>query len=137
MSQLVSGAFEVQLEPLDVALADEAGGATRGRMSIDKQYRGALDGRSRGEMLTAMTSTPGSAGYVAIEKFVGTLQSRRGSFVLQHHATMTRGAPQLNIVVVPDSGTDELLGISGRMDIVVEAGAHRYRFDYELPAAAA
>lgn len=136
MQQRASGSFEVKLEPLAVALEDSvAGGAVRGRMSIDKQFTGDLAGRSRGEMLTAMTGTQGSAGYVAIEKVSGSLHGRAGSFVLQHHATMTRGAPQLDIIVVPDSGTDALTGISGRLEIIIDAGQHAYLFDYELPAA--
>ena len=63
---------------------------------------------------------------------VGTLHGARGSFVLQHHATMNRGAPQLSIVVVPDSGTDELLGLSGTMRIRVKDGRHHYEFDYAI-----
>ena len=84
-------------------------------------------------MLSAMTATQGSAGYVAIEKVAGTLGGRKGSFVLQHHATMTRGVPQLDIVVVPDSGTGELAGLSGTMKIVIaEGGRHFYELDYAI-----
>jgi hypothetical protein len=77
----------------------------------------------------------GSAGYVAIERVSGTLHGRRGSFVLQHSGTMNRGAPELSITVVPDSGTGELAGLAGRMSIVIANGAHSYRFDYTLDAA--
>src|SRR3546814_7127394 len=88
-------------------------------------------------MLTAMTETQGSAGYVAIEKFSGTLDGRSGSFVLQHSATMTRGASQLSVTVVPDSGTGQLSGISGSLRIIIVTGQHSYEFDYELPVDAA
>jgi len=53
---------------------------------------------------------------------------------LQHNATMTRGAPALNIIVVPDSGSGELTGLSGRMTInIAPGGAHSYEFEYTLP----
>jgi len=111
---------------------DKVEGATLGRMSIDKQFHDDLEASSKGEMLSAMSGTPGSAGYVAIEKVSGTLHGRSGSFVLQHSATMTRGTPALNIIVVPDSGTGELAGLSGTMTIIIADGKHSYTFDYTL-----
>ena len=129
------GPFDVKLNPQPLAVEDEGEGAARGRLAIDKQFPGDLEAASKGEMLSAMTGTQGSAGYVAIEKVVGTLGGRKGTFVLQHNATMTRGTPYLNIVVVPDSGTGELAGLSGTMKIVIaEGGKHFYEFDYELAA---
>lgn len=125
-----NGTFEVKLTPQapDDAVAD----ATPGRMTIDKQFRGDLEGSSRGQMLTAMTSVNGSAGYVAIERVSGALHGRRGSFVLQHSGTMTRGQPQLTITVVPDSGTEQLMGLAGQMMINVADGKHSYEFEYTL-----
>lgn len=133
MVDRASGSFEVKLHPLEVALADDILGTTRGRMSIDKQFSGELSGSSKGEMLTAMSDVQGSAGYVAIEKVSGTLHGRSGSVVLQHSATMTRGAPQLSISVVPDSGTGALKELSGQLNIIIADGTHHYEFDYELP----
>jgi Protein of unknown function (DUF3224) len=126
-----SGPFEVKLQP--EAPEDKAEGIALGRMSIDKQFHGDLEAVSKGTMLTAGTGTKGSAGYVAIERVTGTLHGRRGSFALQHSGTMTRGAPQLTITVVPDSGTDELTGLTGQMTIKIVAGKHSYDFDYALP----
>jgi len=102
------------------------------RMSIDKQFHGDLEATSQGEMLSAGTDTKGSAAYVAIERVTGTLDGRSGGFALQHNATMTRGTPYLNIVVVPDSGTGELVGLAGTMNIVIEKGQHSYEFQYSL-----
>jgi len=82
-------------------------------------------------MLTAMTGVKGSAGYVAIERFTGSLAGRTGTFMLQHSGSMDRGAPGLSVSVVPDSGTEELTGLSGSMTIEVGEG-HSYRFDYDL-----
>ncbi|MDR3389185.1 MAG: DUF3224 domain-containing protein [Rudaea sp.] len=130
MTTHASGPFDVKLNPLDPYNKSE--GANLGRMSIDKQFHGDLEATSQGEMLSAMTEVKGSAGYVAIEKVSGTLHGRSGSFVLQHNATMTRGAPYLNIIVVPDSGTGELVGLNGKMTIVITNGKHAYEFDYTL-----
>jgi hypothetical protein len=127
-----SGTFDVKLTPLK-AENQEAESANLGKMSIDKQFHGDLEGVSRGEMLSAMSAVEGSAGYVAIERVTGTLQGRSGTFVLQHTGTMTRGVPHLSVTVVPDSGTDGLLGISGAMTIKIEGKAHFYVFEYTLP----
>jgi hypothetical protein len=83
-------------------------------------------------MLAHSASVKGSAGYVAIEKVTGSLKGRRGTFVLLHRGVMTRGTPELAVTVVPDSGTDELVGLSGTLDIVIEAGKHSYVFTYSL-----
>jgi hypothetical protein len=125
------GSFDVTLNPL--APYNAAEDSKLGRMSIDKVFKGELAAVSKGEMLSAFTDVKGSAGYVAIERVSGTLQGRAGAFVLQHNATMTRGAPALNIVVVPDSGTGELKGLIGKMNIIIADGKHSYEFDYELP----
>jgi len=124
------GTFEVELKPETPDDKDQ--GTTLGRTSISKQYHGALEATSRGEMLTAMTSVEGSAGYVAIERVRGSLGGKDGSFVLQHHGLMTRGAPRLTVGVVPDSGSGKLSGLSGRMTIRIEKGIHYYEFEYSI-----
>ena len=130
MSTLSKGSFEVQLKPLNPY--NDAADAKLASMSIDKQFHGELEATSKGEMLSAMGSVTGSAGYVAIERVTGVLHGRRGSFTLQHNATMTRGEPHLNIIVVPDSGTDALTGLSGKMTIIIADGKHSYEFGYML-----
>lgn len=126
-----SGTFEVKMVPQD----DKSEDANLGRMLLDKQFHGDLEATGKGQMLTAMTPVQGSAGYVAIEKVSGTLHGKTGTFVLQHTGTMTRGTPQLSITVVPDSGTGQLAGITGRMDIKVEGGKHSYELEYILAEA--
>lgn len=127
-----SGRFEVKLVPQKPD-NEAAVSANLGRMSIDKKFSGDLEATSKGEMLSAMTEVKGSAGYVAIERVSGTLQGRTGTFVLQHTGTMTRGTPELGITVVPDSGTGQLVGLTGTMTIKIEEGKHFYEFDYALP----
>jgi len=124
-----TGSFEVKLNPLETYTK----AATLGRMSLDKQFRGALEATSEGEMLSAATAVKGSAGYVAIEHVNGTLDGRSGTFILQHSGTMTRGAPQLSITVVPDSGTGQLTGLAGKMTINIVDKNHFYDFEYDLP----
>ncbi|HXM60166.1 MAG TPA: DUF3224 domain-containing protein [Terriglobales bacterium] len=114
---------------------DKAEGSTLGRMSGEKQFHGDLEGTSKGQMLTATTDVKGSAGYVAIERVTGTLHGRSGSFVLQHSGTLTKGAAQQSITVVPDSGTGQLVGIAGKMTITIADGKHSYDFEYTLPKA--
>lgn len=130
MTTHARGTFDVELKPLPSDPGVPDGAVTR--RSIEKQFRGDLEATSRGQMLAAGTSVKGSAGYVAIECVSGTLHGRRGSFVLQHSGTMTRGAGELSITVVPDSGTDDLIGLTGRMAITIVEGRHSYDFEYTL-----
>jgi len=111
MKTHASGPFDVKLNPQ--SSEEDADGTGLGRLSIDKQFHGDLEATSKGEML----------------------QGRTGTFILQHSGTMTRGAPQLAISVVPDSGTGGLEEISGTMTINIVNGKHFYEFDYVLPAA--
>ena len=134
MTTRASGPFDVTLLPQ--ALDDATGGAAIGRMALDKQFHGDLEAGSKGQMLAHRTSVAGSAGHVAMEIVNGALHGRSGSFVLQHSGTMTRGDAQLTLTVVPDSATDQLTGLAGRMAIIIAAdGKHSYAFDYNLPDA--
>ncbi len=125
-----TGAFEVKAIPKD----SEPGASTTptGRMHIEKVFSGDLEGTSKVEMLTAVTPTKGSAGYVAIEQVSGKLKGHEGTFVLQHSGTAHKGAQQLTITVVPESGTGQLTGIEGKFTIRIESGKHFYDFDYTL-----
>jgi hypothetical protein len=128
-----TGPFEVKIEPQ--APDDKAGGAAVARMLLDKQFRGDLDATSKGTMLATSTAVKGSAGYVALEIVTGTLKGHTGTFVLQHSATMNRGVPTLSVTVVPDSGTGQLTGLTGKMNIIIADGKHSYNFEYTLPEA--
>ncbi len=126
MPMTAAGTFEVKMTPVS------APGDVPGRFSIDKHYHGDLEGSGEGEMLTAGDAASGSAGYVAMEIVTGKLDGKSGSFAFQHSGTMTHAAQQLTITVVPGSGTGELSGISGRLDILIEGGKHSYVFEYSL-----
>ena len=128
-----SGAFDVQMQPQPAANETPTPGATLGRLLLNKTYHGDLQATAQGQMLSAITPTTGSAGYVAIEHVSGTLHGRAGSFVLQHSGLMNRGEKQLVITVVPDSGSGELAGLQGRLDIRISEGKHFYDMAYSLP----
>ncbi|MGB8729939.1 MAG: DUF3224 domain-containing protein, partial [Candidatus Sulfotelmatobacter sp.] len=127
-----TGPFEVKLTPQDDKIDP-----TLGRMTIEKTFHGDLEGTSKGQMLTASTDVKGSAGYVAIERVTGTLRTsvgpRTGSFALQHFGTLTRGTPELSVTVVPDSGTGQLVGLTGKLNIRIADGKHSYDFEDTLP----
>lgn len=130
-TKIISGEFTVALAPIE-GYAKGQQGINLGRMSIDKTFKGDLNATSQGEMLSAMTPTQGSAGYVAIEQVIGELEGKQGSFVLQHFGTMNKGQDSLILNVIPDSGTNELKGLTGSMKIRIEQGIHYYDFDYRL-----
>ena len=130
MAKHASGTFDVKITPQkDEGIGDQ----TIGRMSIDKQYHGDLEGTGLGQMLAGMGEVKESGAYVAIERVRGTLHGRIGTFAVHHRGIMTRGAQELVITVVPDSGTEDLTGITGTMTIEIKDGKHFYAFDYTLP----
>lgn len=131
MNEVARGEFAVELLPL--AFEGQPDGSKLGRMSIDKTISGDLIATTKGQMLSAMTEVKGSAGYVAIERVEGSLKGKKGTFVLQHAGTVSQGSPSLSVTVVPDSGTDELVGLAGQFNIIIAAGKHSYEFKYKLP----
>ena len=126
----ITGTFNVTITP--ETLSDTAAQSRLGRLSLDKRYHGALEASAQGEMLSARAGVPGSAGYVALERVEGSLDGRHGSFYLQHSGTMTRGTPALSVTVVPDTGTDQLQGLTGSLSIRIEEDKHYYDFTYEI-----
>lgn len=129
MSEMAKGTFEVKTTPVAADGGDDSG---IGRLTLDKKFSGDLEGTSRGQMLGFRCATEGSAGYVAMEKVTAKLGGRSGSFVLEHIGTMKRGTPEMNVSVVPDSGTGELTGISGTMVIIIAGGKHSYELAYKI-----
>ena len=125
-----TGTFEVKVVPLAADDSVDTGGF--GRLSIDKTFSGGLTGTSKGQMVGAFTAVEGSAGYVALERVTGTLNGKKGSFILQHSGTMSHGTQSIIVTVIPDSGTEELTGLSGKMQIIIEGKKHSYVFDYSL-----
>ena len=127
MNAHASGSFEIKMARQPIT--GEEAKTISVRMTSDSD----LEGTSTGEMLGAFTSVKDSAGYVAMERVSAKLAGRTGTFILQHSSTMARGIQQQSIVVVPDSGTDQLVGLAGSMIIKITDGNHFYEFDYTLP----
>lgn len=125
------GTFDVKVIP---QAPDDSTGGPFGRLFLDKQFHGDLEGVSRGQMLGAMSAVEGSGGYVALEQVTGTLKGRSGSFILQHNGSMRKNVPTMHVTVVPDSGTDQLQGLEGTMTIVIEGGKHSYELEYTIAA---
>lgn len=130
MTQQAKGEFDVVRTP--APSCDAGDDKLIGHNRFDKQFHGPLEARSVVQMLMVGTEVPGSAAYVAIERIVGTLGGRNGSFHLQHNGSMARGAASLSVTVVPDSGTDELVGLAGHMAIDIIDGKHFYTLEYTL-----
>lgn len=128
--EIHQGTFAVTVRPEPPY--DVVDGVSLGHVNVDKRFDGPLDATSVVHMIGARTPLDGSAGYVAIERVTGTLAGRRGTFVLQHLGTMSGGRQSLTVLVVPDSGTGDLAGISGKMDIRIENGQHHYTLDVEI-----
>ncbi len=130
MSQQIKGEFDVKrsMEPA----CDMGDGVEAGHFRFDKRFHGDLDASSVVHMLAVITAVEGSAGYVAIERVIGSVLGREGTFFLQHNGIMKRGVPTLALSVVPDSGTGKLEGISGEMRIDIVDGKHFYTFDFDV-----
>lgn len=121
------GEFEVKLAPLQDEMPEKMG-----RMSIDKKFTGDLVGTGSGQMIHGMGEIEGSGVYVAVERVTGTIGGRTGSFLLYHQGVMTRGTPDLKVLVVPDSGSGDFKGITGTLTITITEGKHFYDFEYAL-----
>jgi len=132
MARHARGTFEVKMTPQK---PEDAGDPALARMILEKQFHGDLEAAGKGQMLSAGTAVEGSAVYVAVERVTGTLQGRKGSFVLHHRGIMDRGKPSLTIEVAPDSGTGDLTGLTGTLSIEIANGKHSYDFEYTLPGA--
>jgi hypothetical protein len=123
------GTFDVKVAPQP---QDDSAGGPFTRLFLDKHFHGDLDATSKGQMMAAGTAVEGSGAYVAFELVTGVLNGKRGSFILQHKGTMRKNVYLMDVTVVPDSGTDELTGITGNMKIIIEGGRHSYEFEYTL-----
>lgn len=104
-----------------------------GRMLLDKVWSGDLSGQSTVEMLSFMTPVEGSAAYVAVEIVQATLHARQGTFAFFHVGLSERGEQRLTYQVIPDSGTGELMGLSGELRLEMVEKAHHYTLTYRLP----
>jgi hypothetical protein len=123
------GPFDVTITPQETA-AD----ASVARMLLYKEFHGDLDAVARGEMMAAHEPLTGAGVYVALDRVTGTLHGKSGSFLMAHRGIANADGQQLDIVIVPGSGTGQLTGITGSVGIEIEEKKHFYTIDYTLPA---
>ena len=123
------GPFDVTITPQETA-AD----ASVARMLLYKEFHGDLDAIAHGEMMAAHEPLTGAGVYVALDRVTGTLHGRSGSFLMAHRGIANADGQQLDIVIVPGSGTGQLTGITGSVGIEIEEKKHFYTIDYTLPA---
>ncbi|MGA7437000.1 MAG: DUF3224 domain-containing protein [Luteibacter sp.] len=133
MTHHAKGRFDVKIAP--TGQPDNGQGSVLGQMSLEKTFHGGMSGTSRGTMLTASSVEKADSGvYVAVERFSGTVDGKKGSFALAHRGVQAHGKRELLITIVPDTGSDELMGIAGTFTIDIGAdGAHSYDLAYTLP----
>jgi hypothetical protein len=128
-----AGTFKVDVKPVEISpIGKEAG---LGAMTIDKTWSGAIEGTSKGQMTTSMTGK--AMAYVALETMNVKVDGHAGTFVFMHSASMMTDDPKaavLNVTVVPNSGTGELVGVEGKLNIVIDKSGHSYDFEYTLPS---
>jgi hypothetical protein len=123
------GSFDVTITPQETA--DEAPVA---RMLLYKEFHGDLEAISHGEMMAAHEPLTGAGVYVAIDRVTGTLHGKGGSFLIAHRGIRHSEGQQLEIVIVPGSGTGQLAGITGTVGIEIVNKEHFYSVAYELPS---
>ena len=133
MSTTLRGKGTFEVKPTFEPPFDTRPGAKIGRATFEKVFQGPLSAESHVDMLSATSEVQGSAGYVALERIVGSIEGKQGSFVVQHSATMDRGVPSMTLTVVPDTATGTLTGLRGSMAIDVVEGEHFYTLDFTLP----
>ncbi len=126
------GGFEI--EDWEEEPYDEREGAKLARAHLTKTFHGDTEGESTTDLLLAYAQE-GSAAYVGLERFVGRVHGRQGSFVLHHSASGDRETSEqvATVSVVPNSATGELRGLRGTAQIVVGPdGGHTFTLDYDF-----
>lgn len=129
--QHATGTFEVSVTPADPEV--KAAGLGLSRYTLTKTFSGGMSGSGVGQMLAGGPSEQVGT-YVALERFVGTLDGREGAFLLAHRGDMDAEGFTLSITVAPGSGTGELTGITGDFALTIVGGEHRYDLSYRLPS---
>lgn len=128
------GTFEVEMTPGAPEVVEAGLGLSRYRLT--KTFAGGIAGVGVGEMLAGGPPGVETAGtYVALERVVGTLDGRQGAFLLAHRGDINAEGYTLSITVVPNSGTGDLVGLTGDFALTVtDDGVHHYDLAYRLPA---
>lgn len=122
--QKATGQFTVNILPQQDAIG-------AGRMIIEKDYEGELQGVGKGQMLSKQVDG-GMSVYCAIEEFEGHLAGKPGGFTLLHQGKMSSQSRELSVTVIEGSGSGELASLTGSMQINQDENSHTYIFEYSL-----
>ncbi len=116
-----------------------AEGPTLSHATVLKRFSGDLVAESEARLLMCQADVEditAGAGYIAREVVRGALMGREGAFVMQHWGLSASGSEETGGRIVPGSATGDLKGLTGSVEIAVDAdGAHTLTIDYELPDA--
>jgi len=94
------------------AYESPAEGPVLNRIHVEERFSGDIEADGVTEFLQA-AHADGSASFVGIERVIGTLGGRAGTFLLQDAGTVTGSVVNGDWFVVPGSGTGELTGLRG------------------------
>jgi len=98
---------------------DETDGLPKlSRVSATKSYEGDIAGEGRVEYLM-MYRADGSATFIGLERVIGSVGDRSGSFVFQHSGIFENGIAKVDLFVVSGSGTERLDGLQGKGEFAV------------------
>lgn len=125
----VHGTFDVKMNPEPPYF--EQDGVTLARATFDKTFHGPLSAKGTVQFLAVRAGT--NAAYVALERIEGTLEGRQGSFVATHKAVASSSGRSLSIEIVPGTGTGQLSGLEGTIEVDIVDGKHFYTMHFVLP----
>jgi hypothetical protein len=103
------------------------------RSSVAYVYQGDIEGESTLDYLMVYRED-GSGSFVGLERVIGRVAGRAGSFVLQHTGTFNKSDVIGTCFVVPQSGTGELANLRGEGEISLSGHAELYpmKFSYHF-----
>ncbi len=122
-----------QMKSWDEKPYDEIeGGPKLTRATVAKSYSGDIEGDGTVEYLM-IHREDGSASFVGLERVIGSIGDRRGSFVLEHKGTFEGGTAKATWSVVPGSGTGDLSGLRGEGGFAsAHADEYAITLDYDF-----
>ncbi len=128
MSERKTATGKIQVKTWESIPFNTIGGPTLNELRVTEDFTGDIAGEGTARMLQTLRAD-GSASYVAVERIVGTLEGRTGTFVFQDEGTLEGTRVKGTWFVVRGSGTGDLTGLRGEGGFEAELGKHA---DYTL-----
>lgn len=130
MSNLAKATFEIKSWD-EKPISEGAGLPKITRATVSKTFAGEIEGTSTLEYLMAYRDD-GSASFVGMERIVGKVGGRSGSFVVQHSGVFEAGVAKSACPIVPGSGTGELRGIRGEAQYAATHTSRPITLEYDF-----